>query len=83
MVGLDGPTSMVWFLYKNQFTKLLGPSLGVNRMWTKRNDHAPKVKNLIDFFKYMSRNDIFGENLKFDYFFVFISSSPKNIVVGG
>ena len=27
---------------KNQFTKLLGPSLGVNRMGIKRNDHAPK-----------------------------------------
>jgi hypothetical protein len=27
---------------QNQFTKLLGPSLGVNRMWIKRNDHAPK-----------------------------------------
>jgi hypothetical protein len=27
---------------KNQFTKPLGPSLGVNRIWTKRNDHASK-----------------------------------------
>jgi hypothetical protein len=27
---------------ENQFIKLLGPSLGVNGMWTKRNDHAPK-----------------------------------------
>jgi hypothetical protein len=26
----------------HQSTKLLGPSLGVNWMWTKRNDHAPK-----------------------------------------
>ena len=29
-------------LLKNQFTRFMGPSLGVNRMWTKRNDHAPK-----------------------------------------
>jgi hypothetical protein len=83
MVGLDGPAWMFWFLYKNQFTKFLGPSLGVNRMWTKRNDHTPKVKNLIDFFKYMSRNGSFGEKFKFDDFFAFIFSSPKNIVVGG
>jgi hypothetical protein len=27
---------------KNQVTKPLGPSLGVNRMWTKRSDHAPE-----------------------------------------
>ena len=26
----------------NQFTKPLGLSLGVNQMWTKKNDHAPK-----------------------------------------
>ena len=27
---------------KYQFTKPLGPSLGVNQMWTKRNNHTPK-----------------------------------------
>ena len=27
---------------ENQFTKPLGPSLGVNRMWIKKNDHAPR-----------------------------------------
>jgi hypothetical protein len=48
MVPLGGPTSMV-LSSKNQFTKPLGPSLGVNRMWTKRNDHAPKVNVLIFF----------------------------------
>ena len=30
------------YLKINKFMKPLGPSLGVNRMWTKRNDHAPK-----------------------------------------
>jgi hypothetical protein len=31
-----------WFnFFKNQITKPLGLSLGVNRMWTKRNDHTP------------------------------------------
>jgi hypothetical protein len=28
--------------YKNQFIKSLGPSLGVNQMWTKRSDHTPR-----------------------------------------
>ena len=39
-----GPISL-----KNQFTKPLGPSLGVNRMFTKKNDHAPKSE-CADFF---------------------------------
>ena len=39
---------------KNQFTKLLGPSLGVNWMWTKRNDHAPKV-NVLFFLIYAQK----------------------------
>ena len=34
---------------KNQFTKPLSPSLGVNQMWTKKNDHAPKSEG-VDFF---------------------------------
>ena len=42
MAFSHGPTSMVQFL-KNQFTEPLGPSLGVNQMWTKRNDRAPCV----------------------------------------
>ena len=37
-VRLDGPIFVVQFLGKHQFTKPLGPSLGVNRMWIKRND---------------------------------------------
>ncbi len=37
----------IFFLNKNQSRKSLGPSLGVNRMWTKRNnDHAPKSECL-------------------------------------
>ena len=39
-VDFHGPISKP---KKNQFTKPLGPSLGVNRMWTKRCDHAPKT----------------------------------------
>ena len=37
------------FFKKNQYTKPLGPSLGVNQMWTKENDHAPK-NECADFF---------------------------------
>jgi hypothetical protein len=49
MVRLDGPTFMVRVLEKIKFTKSLSPSLGVNRVWTKRNDHAPKMNVLIFF----------------------------------
>jgi hypothetical protein len=52
------------FLIINKFTKPLGPSLGVDRMWTKRNDHAPKM-NVLDFFKmYMPKRVVLGENYK-------------------
>ena len=46
-----------WFDFcKCLFTKFLGPSLGVNRMWTKRNDHQKvhqKVNVLILFLIYV------------------------------
>ena len=42
MAFFHGPTSIVQFLKKIKVTKPLGPSLGVNQMWTKRNGHAPK-----------------------------------------
>jgi hypothetical protein len=41
--------------------KALGRSLGVNRMWTKKNDHAPK-RECAGLFLYMSKKDIFEEN---------------------
>jgi hypothetical protein len=31
-------------LLKKSVLKVLGPSLGVNQMWTKKNDHAPKIE---------------------------------------
>ena len=37
----NGLSSWSDFL-KKLVLKALGPSLGVNRMWTKKNDHAPK-----------------------------------------
>ena len=41
----------------NRFTKPLGPSLGVNQMWTKKDDHAPKSE-CANIFKYISKNGI-------------------------
>ena len=48
------------FFLKTQFTKFLGPSLGVNQMWTKRNGHAPKSE-CVGFFSYMPKNSNFGK----------------------
>ena len=42
MVQLE--VQLPWSIFSwKQFTKPLGLSLGVNRMWTKKNDHAQKV----------------------------------------
>ena len=48
MVQVHGLTSMVR-LHKKLVLRALGPSLGVNRMWTKKNDHTPKSEGA-DFF---------------------------------
>ena len=48
MVILHGSTSMVRYFKKKRFIKYLGFSLGVNQMWIKRNDHAPKSE-CVDF----------------------------------
>ena len=57
---------------KNQFTKLLGPSLGVNRMWTKSNDRALK-NQCVDFFNICSKWGILKtkRRIKFDLTLVF------------
>ena len=67
------------FLKKKQFPKPLGPSLGVKRTWTKRNDHTPKSE-CVDFAKYAQKGSCEKNKIKFDHFFpslVFIISSPK------
>ena len=48
MVRFHGSTSMVRLLEKSVL-KALGPSLGVNRMWTKKNDLAPKSECVVFF----------------------------------
>ena len=45
---VHGPTSMVRF-QKLLVLRALGPSLGVNQMWTKKIDHVPKIEGA-DFF---------------------------------
>jgi hypothetical protein len=61
MAFLHGPTS--WsnihgpISLKIRFTKPWGPSLGVNQMWTGRNDHAPKW-NVLIFFNMCSKRAI-------------------------
>ena len=60
---LHGPTSMVRLL-KELVLKALGPSLGVNQMWTKKNDHAPKREWV----------DVFLINAQEEQFWIFFSS---------
>ena len=45
MVRVHGRTFVTWLLEK-LVLRVLGPSLGVNRMWTKKNDHAPKSEGV-------------------------------------
>ena len=71
MVQFDGPTSMVRF-FKNQFTESLGPSPGVNQMWTKRYDHASKYE-CFDFFNIYSKKLVL--NLKKSSVINLLSSS--------
>jgi hypothetical protein len=47
-------------LHKKIVLRALGPSLGVNRMWTKNNIHAPKSGGA-DFFQYMPEKGNFGK----------------------
>ena len=47
--------------------KALGPSLGVNQLWTKKNNHAPKSE-CADFLKYMPKKG------SFESFIIFLSS---------
>ena len=64
---------------KNQFTKPLGPSLGLSRMWTKRNDHAPKSE-CVDFFNICPKKAVLKKNSSLTILFSslkFIFSSPK------
>ena len=78
-----GPNFHNLIFFLNQFAKCLGPSLGVNRMWTKKNDHAPK-NECADFLNICPKK----ENLKrknssliifFSLVFVFSSTYRVNV----
>ena len=60
-----GPCKMAFFhgrtSLKNNFINSLGSSLGVNWMWTKGNNHAPKSE-CAGFFWYMSEKGSFENN---------------------
>ena len=43
----------------------LGPSLGVNQMWTKRNDHAPKSE-CANVLRYAPKSQL-KKKIKFDH----------------
>ena len=65
--GSDFMVQLPWsdLLKTNQFTKPLGPSLDVNRMWTKRNDHAPKSEcAYLNFYFNMYQKGQFWEEKK-------------------
>ena len=64
-----GPWKMAfvkWFefmarLHQNLVLRALGPSLGVNRMWIKKSDHAPKYEG-VNFFNTCPKRAIFEKN---------------------
>ena len=60
MIRVHGPTFMVRLL-KKLVLKALGPSLGVNWMWIKKNEHAPK-NECANFFQYMFKKGSFEKN---------------------
>jgi hypothetical protein len=56
-------------LKKSNFIKPLGPSLGVNQMWTKRNEHVPK-NEYVDFQNTCPKKPVL-KTIKFDHSLVF------------
>ena len=75
-----------WYdILKNQFTKSLDPSLGVNQMWTKRNDHGPRGMTMhqkVNVLKYMSKRTVLKEE-KYHFpqlFCLLLSSSSRSLL---
>ena len=60
MAFVNGLTSVVR-LHKKLVLRALGPSLGVNQMWTKKSDHAPKSEGA-DFFNISPKRAILEKN---------------------
>ena len=57
--------------FKSNLQSLWAPSPGVNRIWTKRNDHAPKSECASFFFSNICPMMAVLEKFKFDYSFAF------------
>ena len=81
------PFPMVWLsrsyfyyyllLFFKQCTKSLGPPLGVNRMWIKRNDHAQKL-NVLIFVLYAQKGRFWKKNkIEFDHSLCLVLSSSS------
>ena len=71
-----------WYHFlQNQFTKLLGPSFGANRICIKRNGHAPK-SDCANIFKLCPKRAVLEKIIKYDYSLVFsclrLNSSKKD-----
>jgi hypothetical protein len=60
MVRVYGLTFVVR-LHKKLVLRALGPSLGVNRMWTKKSDHAPKSEG-VDFLIHAQKGQFWKKN---------------------
>ena len=73
MVRVHGPTSMIQLL-KNIVLKVMGSSLGVNGMWTKKNDHVLKSQ-CADFFVIHAQKGRLWKKLKFNHSLVFFWAS--------
>ena len=56
---------------KKSILKALSPSLGVNRMWTKKNDHAPKSECADFILIYAQKGHFWKEKKKFAHSLVF------------
>jgi hypothetical protein len=78
MVQLDGPTLMVRFIEKINLQSHWAPHKGINRMWTKRNDHAPK-NECDNFFYICSKRAILKIKIKLIILLSSSSLPPKNL----
>ena len=56
---------------KEKVTKPSGPSLGVNIMCTRRNEHAPKSECVVSFSKCPKKTLLKRKQIKFDHFVLF------------
>jgi hypothetical protein len=65
---------------KKLVLKAFGPSLGVNQMWTKKNDHAPKSEGA-DFFDNMSKKGSFEKKIKSDHSFISLELHLSSFIV--